>query len=74
MMRAIYFGHRFLSTLTGRWLNRDPIGLRGGRNEYGFAANDPLTGIDIDGRMFALQGKGVQLPCGGWEVTWAWFG
>jgi RHS repeat-associated protein len=29
-----------------RWLNRDPIGERGGINLYGFARNNPLAWID----------------------------
>src|SRR5439155_8607145 len=29
-----------------RWLNRDPIGERGGLNLYGFVGNDPIGGFD----------------------------
>jgi len=35
---------------TGRWLSRDPIGLRGGLNLYGYVDNDPTNQIDPDGR------------------------
>ena len=29
-----------------RWLNRDPIGERGGLNLYGYVRNSPVSGID----------------------------
>ena len=33
----------------GRWLSRDPIGTRGGLNEYGFAGNDGINHFDYLG-------------------------
>jgi RHS repeat-associated protein len=33
----------------GKWLNRDPIGQRGGLNLYGFVGNNPLRWIDVWG-------------------------
>ncbi len=30
----------------GRWVSRDPIGLRGGLNLYGYVHNDPLNSVD----------------------------
>jgi hypothetical protein len=36
----------FYNTSTGRWLSRDPLGERGGKNLYGFAWNDPLSYLD----------------------------
>ena len=41
-----YFGHRFYEPLLSRWLNRDPIGERGGANLYGFVGNSPLGVVD----------------------------
>ncbi len=35
-----YYGYRFLSPETGRWINRDPIEERGGLNVYGFVENN----------------------------------
>jgi RHS repeat-associated protein len=34
----------------GRWLNQDPIGIKGGINLYGYARNRPVTLKDTDGR------------------------
>src|ERR1019366_8510878 len=34
-----------------RWINRDPIGTRGGVNLYGFVRNRPLGVADRDGRL-----------------------
>jgi RHS repeat-associated protein len=33
----------------GRWLNRDPIGERGGVNLYGYVTNRPIIGVDPSG-------------------------
>jgi RHS repeat-associated protein len=41
-----YYGYRFYSPGLGRWVNRDPIGERGGINLYGFAGNTPIQQID----------------------------
>jgi len=35
----------------GRWMSRDPIGTRGGLNEYGFVNNDPVNKIDYIGAL-----------------------
>ncbi|NDC75610.1 RHS repeat protein [bacterium] len=42
--------NRFYLPSLGRWLNRDPIGERGGRNLYAFCDNNPLTRIDPFGQ------------------------
>ena len=41
-----YYGYRYLSPNMGRWLSRDPIGERGGRNLYGFVANNSISRVD----------------------------
>jgi hypothetical protein len=33
------------------WPNRDPIGEKAGINLYAIAANDPLSKVDVDGRL-----------------------
>lgn len=40
----------FYNPSTGRWLSRDPIEEKGGKNLYGFNYNDPIQFYDKDGR------------------------
>jgi RHS repeat-associated protein len=42
----VYYGIRYYSPEMGRWLSRDPIGERGGRNLYGFVNNSPVNYFD----------------------------
>jgi RHS repeat-associated protein len=42
----VYYGYRSYNPSTGRWLSRDPIGEKGGRNLYGFAYNDGVNRYD----------------------------
>jgi RHS repeat-associated protein len=44
-----HYGYRFYNPSTGRWLNRDPIGERGGLNLYGMVGNDALNFADYLG-------------------------
>ncbi|HPT16148.1 MAG TPA: RHS repeat-associated core domain-containing protein, partial [Kiritimatiellia bacterium] len=44
-----YYGYRFYSPETGRWLNRDPIEEGGGLNIYAYVDNDSLSRYDILG-------------------------
>jgi len=41
-----YYGYRYYSTTTGRWLSRDPIGESGGLNLFAFCGNDPANNAD----------------------------
>jgi RHS repeat-associated protein len=43
------YGYRRYSPLIHRWLTRDPIGLDGGTNLYGFVGNNPVNMIDPEG-------------------------
>ncbi len=54
-----YYGYRFYDPVAGRWLNRDPIGERGGVNVYGMVGNDPVNKLD----RLGLAPKAV--ACGG---------
>jgi RHS repeat-associated protein len=45
---AKYYGYRYYSPQTGRWINRDPIEEAGGLNLYGFVGND-LNKFDLLG-------------------------
>ncbi|MDA0989573.1 MAG: hypothetical protein O3A51_02330, partial [Verrucomicrobia bacterium] len=40
---------RYYNPETGRWLSRDPIGIRGGVNAYGMVGNDCLNRLDALG-------------------------
>jgi RHS repeat-associated protein len=42
----IYYGYRYYSPELGRWVNRDPIGERGGFNLYVFVLNNSLAIVD----------------------------
>lgn len=44
-----YFGYRYYSTSTARWLSADPLGPEGGLNLYAFCVNNPVTFADPDG-------------------------
>jgi RHS repeat-associated protein len=45
----LYYGYRYYSASAGRWISRDPIAERGGRNLYAFAANSPVNSFDAYG-------------------------
>jgi len=48
-----YNWHRHYDASIGRYVQPDPLGLRGGQNLYGYADANPSAKIDLDGR-FAL--------------------
>jgi RHS repeat-associated protein len=45
----LYYGYRYYSAGTGRWISRDPISEKGGVNLLGFLQNSPVFGIDTSG-------------------------
>ncbi len=45
----LYYGFRYYAPSTGRWLNRDPIGERGGLNAYGMVNGDAINQWDYLG-------------------------
>jgi RHS repeat-associated protein len=55
----VYYGYRFYNAVTGRWINRDPIGEVESRNLYGACNNEMMNRIDSDGRQIF---PGAYLP------------
>jgi RHS repeat-associated protein len=54
----LYYGERYYSASTGRWLSRDPIEESDGPNVYAFVRNDPIDAVDSDGR-FVFKAQGI---------------
>jgi RHS repeat-associated protein len=55
--KLIRFGFRDYDPQTGRWTARDPIGLSGGLNVYGYVQNNPIGSND----RYGLETKGFSL-------------
>ena len=49
-----YNWHRYYDPATGRYITSDPLGLAAGLNTYGYAAQNPLSFVDRDGRLAFL--------------------
>jgi RHS repeat-associated protein len=47
----IHVGARYYDPATGRFLQRDPIGIRGGYNVYAYVRNSPAIFVDPSGFM-----------------------
>jgi RHS repeat-associated protein len=45
----VRFGARDYDAGSGRWIAKDPIGLEGGTNIYGYIRNNPLSFVDSSG-------------------------
>jgi RHS repeat-associated protein len=53
-----YYGYRYYQPWTGRWLSRDPIEEKGGKNLYGFVGNDGNNRCDYLGYFKTLEDAG----------------
>src|SRR5260221_13930076 len=51
----LYYGYRYYSPSTGRWLNRDPLHEEGGANLYCFVRNTPTTRTDYLGHRVVVE-------------------
>ena len=49
-----YYGYRYYTPQTGRWIKRDPIEEKGGLNLYGFVGND---GVDKNDNLGLYETK-----------------
>ena len=58
---------RDYDSVTGRYVESDPIGLIGGPNTYAYAGDDPIESIDPDG-LVLYQPPDKPLPNKGWPV------
>jgi RHS repeat-associated protein len=47
-----YYGYRFYTSSQGRWMSRDPLRERGGRNLSAFVQNNALSHYDAHGLFF----------------------
>jgi RHS repeat-associated protein len=63
----VYYGRRYYSPTLGRFITRDPIGEEGGANLYGFAGNDAVNRLDVNGLNAAGWPIGPVLSRG-----WGW--
>jgi RHS repeat-associated protein len=50
-----YYGYRYYSPELGRWVNRDPIGERGGLNIYGVVGNSSVNRQDFLGMTQVIE-------------------
>ncbi len=57
-----YYGLRYYNPGSGRWINRDPIGEKGGRNLYAMVGNQPINTFDILGKLGKRGGSYVPPP------------
>jgi RHS repeat-associated protein len=48
-LALVYYNYRYYNPADGRWINRDPIGEKGGRNLYKFLFNNGIYSIDLQG-------------------------
>ncbi len=70
------YGYRFYSPGLGKWINRDPLGERGGLNVYQFAGNNPSNFVDplgllLGGADYITIGVGWGL---GGQITYDQYG
>ena len=55
----LHVGARWYDPGSGRFLQRDPIGVRGGSNAYSYVWNAPTSDVDPSGLMSIMSMQGV---------------
>lgn len=50
-----YMWHRWYDPSTGRFISRDPLGIKGGLNLYKYAQNNPINCNDISGLLWVYN-------------------
>jgi RHS repeat-associated protein len=53
---------RFFDSITGRWINRDPMTETGGINLYGYVGNDPSNATDPMGLCGVFNVRSTDIP------------
>ncbi|GDY22978.1 hypothetical protein LBMAG56_43250 [Verrucomicrobiota bacterium] len=62
----LYYGYRYYSPSTGKWINRDPAEEEGGVNLYAFVENNPINAFDPFGTTSATEeGSAGTIAAGG---------
>jgi len=64
----LHVGARYYDPAIGRFLQRDPIGIRGGLNVYTYVQNNPMLGVDPSGLWWWESDSSVSewLACNFW--------
>ena len=57
--RLTYYNFRYNNLKDGRWINRDPIGEKGGFNLYVTVNNDTINKIDSNGNIVAIHNNAI---------------
>ena len=60
----LHIGARYYDPSSGRFLQRDPIGIRGGKNVYAYVRNRPTTRTDPSGLRWEQTPGGIWVPGG----------
>ncbi len=63
--RLVYYGYRYYSFETGRWVSREPSGEEDGANLYHYVQNNPITQWDLLGLKTCKQKRGYKPKCNG---------
>ena len=56
----VYYGRRYYSATSGRWLSRDPVGERSDANLFAAVRNNPISRIDILGLASSSPGSAAE--------------